>query len=146
MLVDVVMVILGEDTVAKVVVLIKVEVAPVVVETKIKIKTLRLSMVSFRTPTTVSAMRNGINLDQKVKTKLLQLVTIRITTYMVIREDEANTAPSGIPLEVGDMETLDDMSALSKQMITKMIPVKMPNNNVMMTSYQKSLDFRIRLW
>jgi hypothetical protein len=91
-------------------------------------------------------MRNGINLDQKVKTKLLQLVTIRITTYMVIREDEANTAPSGIPLEVGDMETLDDMSALLKQMITKMIPVKMPNNNVMMTSYQKSLDFRIRLW
>jgi hypothetical protein len=40
MLVDVIVVILGEDTVAKVVVLIKVEVAPVVVETKIKIKTL----------------------------------------------------------------------------------------------------------
>ncbi len=44
--------------------LVEVEVAPVVVETKIKIKTLRLSMVStFRTPTAVSAPRNGINLD-----------------------------------------------------------------------------------
>jgi hypothetical protein len=104
MLVDVVVVVLGEDTVAKAVVLVKVEVAPVVVETKIKIKTLRLSMVStFWTPTTVSAPRNGINLDQKVETKLLQLVTIRITIDMVIREDEANTAPSGILLEVGDV-------------------------------------------
>jgi hypothetical protein len=32
------------------------------------------------------------------------------------------------------METLDDMSASSKRMITKMLPVKMPNNNVTMTS------------
>jgi hypothetical protein len=135
MLVDVVVVILGEDTVAKAVILVEVEVAPVVVETKIKIKTLRLSVVTtFWTPTAVSAPRNGINLDQKVKTKLLQLVTIRITTDMVIREVEANTAPSGILLEVGDVETLDDMSALSKRMITKMIPVKTPNNNVTMTS------------
>jgi hypothetical protein len=75
-------------------------------------------MVStFWTPTTVSAPRNRINLDQKVETKLLQLVTICITTNMVIREEEANTAPSRILLEVGDMETLDDMSALSKHMI-----------------------------
>jgi hypothetical protein len=121
--------------VAKAVVLVKVEVALVVMETKIKIKTLRLSMVStFLTPTAVSAPRNGINLDQKVETKLFQLITIRMTTDMVIREDEANTAPSGILLEVGDVETLDDMSALSKRMITKMIPVKMPNNNVTMIS------------
>jgi hypothetical protein len=69
-------------------------------------------------------------LDQKVETKLLQLITICITTDMVIREDEANTAL----LEVGDVETLNDMSALSKRMITKMIPAKTPNNNVMMTS------------
>ncbi len=135
MLVDVVVVVLGEDTVAKVVVLVEVEVALVVVETKIKIKTLQLSMVStFQTPTAVSAPRNGINLDQKVETKFLQLITICITTDMVIREDEANTAPSRILLEVGDVETLDNMSALSKRMITKMIPVKMPNNNVTMTS------------
>jgi hypothetical protein len=135
MLVDVVVVILGENMVAKAVVLVKVEVALVVMETKIKIKTLRLSMVStFLTPTAVSAPRNGINLDQKVETKLFQLITIRMTTDMVIREDEANTAPSGILLEVGDVETLDDMSALSKRMITKMIPVKMPNNNVTMIS------------
>jgi hypothetical protein len=95
-------------------------------------------MVStFQTPTAVSALRNGIDLDQKVKTKLLQLITICITTNMVIREDEANTAPSGILLEVGDVETLDDMSALSKRIITKVIPVKTPNNNVMMTSVIK---------
>jgi hypothetical protein len=88
-------------------------------------------MVStFQTPTAVSAPRNGIDLDQKVETKLLQLITICITTDMVIREDEANTAL----LEVGDVETLNDMSALSKRMITKMIPAKTPNNNVMMTS------------
>jgi hypothetical protein len=135
MLVDMVVVVLGEDTVAEAVVLVEVEVALVVVETKIKIKTLQLSMVStFWTPTAVSAPRNGIDLDQKVETKLLQLVTVRITTDMVIREDEANTAPSRILLEVGDVETLDDMSALSKWMITKMIPPKTPNNNVTMTS------------
>jgi hypothetical protein len=101
MLVDLVMVvvILGEDTVAEAVILVKVEVALVMVETKIKIKTLRLSMVStFWTTTAVSAPRNGINLDQKVETKLLQLITICITTNMVIREDEANTAPSGFLL------------------------------------------------
>jgi hypothetical protein len=136
MLVDVVVVILGEDMVAEVVVLVEVEVAPVVMETKIK--TLRLSMVStFWTPTTVSALRNGIDLDQKVKTKLLQLITICITTDMVIREDEANTAPYGILLEVGDVETLDDMSASLKRIITKVIPVKTPNNNVTMTSVIK---------
>jgi hypothetical protein len=124
MLVDVVMVVLGEDTVANCFFEV---VAPVVVETKIKIKTLRLSIVStFWTPTTVSAPGNGIDLDQKVETKLLQLV--------VIRKEEANTAPSRILLEVGDMKTLDNMSASSKQMITKMIPVKTPNNNVAMTS------------
>ena len=40
MLVDMVVVVLGEDTVAEAVVLVEVEVALVVVETKIKIKTL----------------------------------------------------------------------------------------------------------
>jgi hypothetical protein len=89
-------------------------------------------VLTFPTPTTVSAQMNGIDLDQKVETKLLQLATICITTNMVIREDEANTAPSGILLEVGDVETLDDMSASSKRMITKTIPVKTPNNNVTM--------------
>jgi hypothetical protein len=47
---------------------------------------------------------------------------------------ESTWTPSGILLEVGDVKTLDDMLASSKRMITKTIPVKMPNNNVMMTS------------
>jgi hypothetical protein len=42
MLMGVVVVILGEDTVAEAVILVEVEVAPVMVVTKIKIKTLQL--------------------------------------------------------------------------------------------------------
>jgi hypothetical protein len=129
MLVDVVMVVLGEDTVAEVVIWSGGGCSGR--GGNQNQNHFRLSMVStFQTPTAVSAPRNGIDLDQKVETKLLQLITICITTDMVIREDEANTAL----LEVGDVETLNDMSALSKRMITKMIPAKTPNNNVMMTS------------